>query len=70
MSRKVFLSILGTSFYESCTYVYEDFHSSETRFAQQATLEFIDAKDWSNDDIAIFLSQKKHSVKIGIAKTG
>ncbi len=54
MARKVFLSILGTSFYNSCSYVYGDFRSSETRFAQQATLEFIHAKDWSNDDIAIF----------------
>lgn len=59
MSRKVFLSILGTSFYESCTYVYGEFSSSETRFAQQATLEYIRVKDWSKDDIAIFPLTKK-----------
>lgn len=54
MARKVFLSILGTSFYESCTYVYGEFSSSETRFAQQATLEYIGAKNWNTGDIAIF----------------
>ena len=39
MNRKVFISVLGTGFYSSCSYVKGDFISSETRFVQQATME-------------------------------
>ena len=41
MARKVFISVLGTGFYDACKYVKEGFSSSETRFIQQATLEYL-----------------------------
>ena len=41
MAKKVFISVLGTGFYESCKYKKDGFTSSETRFIQQATLEYL-----------------------------
>lgn len=41
MARKVFISVLGTGFYEACKYSKGSFVSSETRFIQQATLEYL-----------------------------
>ena len=46
MNRKVFISVLGTGFYNSCSYVKGDFISSETRFVQQATMEYVDVAHW------------------------
>lgn len=46
MGRKVFISVLGTGLYNSCRYVAEGFSSSETRFIQHATLEYLGAKNW------------------------
>lgn len=56
--RKVFISILGTSNYGSCQYTQGDFTSSNTRFIQEATLEFLNVKEtWTVQDIAyIFLT--------------
>lgn len=56
--RKVFISILGTSNYSSCEYTQGDFTSSNTRFIQEATLEFLNVKEtWTAQDIAyIFLT--------------
>jgi len=57
MARKVFISVLGTGFYGSCKYKKDDFTSSETRFIQTATLNYIGAKEWRSDDTAyIFLT--------------
>lgn len=41
MARKVFISVLGAGYYETCKYVKGSFTSSETRFIQQATLEYL-----------------------------
>ena len=41
MARKVFVSVLGTGFYEPCRYTNGRFVSSDTRFIQQATLEYL-----------------------------
>ena len=41
MARKVFVSVLGTGFYEACKYTKGSFASSNTRFIQQATLEYL-----------------------------
>ena len=41
MARKIFISVLGTGFYEACKYTKGKFASSETRFIQQATLEYL-----------------------------
>lgn len=55
MSRKVFISVLGTGFYGKCQYEHHGFTSSNTRFIQQATLEWLEAKKWDKNDIAYFL---------------
>lgn len=64
MARKVFLSVLGTSHYGKCKYSKEEtgFISTETRFIQTATLEYIGAKNWNKDDaIYILLTEKAQS---------
>ncbi len=69
MPRKVFISILGTGFYEECAYTKEKeekegkekkpFTSTPTRFIQQASLELVGANDWSKEDrVIIFLTKK------------
>lgn len=57
-SRKVFISILGTGNYKPCIYRQGDFTSTETRFIQEATLDFLRAhSEWSATDAAyIFLT--------------
>lgn len=58
MARKVFMSVLGTGFYEKC--IYKGSKSSvQTRFVQEAVLEDIGAKDWTKEDVAdIMLTSK------------
>lgn len=57
-SRKVFISILGTGNYKPCSYRQGDFTSTETRFIQEATLDFLrERSEWSPTDAAyIFLT--------------
>jgi CRISPR-associated protein, TM1812 family len=69
MPRKVFISILGTGFYEECAYTKEKeeehkpFKSSPTRFIQQASLELVGANDWSKEDrVIIFLTKKARAL--------
>lgn len=45
MTRKVFISVLGTGFYDACKYVRGSFVSSGTRFIQQATLEYLNVQN-------------------------
>lgn len=61
MARKVFISVLGASFYENSWYGRSDtkFVSSETRFVQQATLEYLKADRWSENDAAYILVTNK-----------
>ncbi len=54
MARKVFISILGTGFYSECKYVTDEFKSTNTKFAQEALLESYNAKEWRENDIALF----------------
>lgn len=69
MARKVFISVLGAGFYGECKYFrgekdmasgkYE-FESNNTRFIQQATLEYLRVKeDWSEKDAAYILVTEK-----------
>lgn len=65
MPRKVFISILGTGFYEECAYTKEKeeeqkpFTSTPTRFIQQASLELVGANGWTEEDrVIIFLTKK------------
>ena len=41
MSRRVFLSVLGVAFYETCRYRKDDFTGSETLFVQKSLLEHL-----------------------------
>ncbi len=59
MARKVFISVLGTGFYGSCKYTSNAFVSSETRFIQEATIEYLMVKEWTDNDTAIFLLTDK-----------
>lgn len=59
MGRKVFISVLGTGFYGTCKYVKDGFVSTETRFIQQATLEYVKAHEWGATDTGIFLLTQK-----------
>ena len=62
-SRKVFISILGTGNYKPCIYRQGDFTSTETRFIQEATLDFLRKhSEWSATDAAyIFLTPTARS---------
>lgn len=59
MGRKVFISVLGTGFYEKCKYTSNGFCSEEIRFVQEATLLQIGAHYWSKNDTAIILLTEK-----------
>ncbi len=59
MARKVFISVLGTSFYEKCKYVSDNFVSEETSFIQHATLQYLKVNEWTEDSkVYILLTQK------------
>jgi hypothetical protein len=54
MSRKVFISVLGTGFYDKCIYTTNDFQSTETRFIQQATIEnLLQNEAWNPKQIGL-----------------
>ncbi|MBW6536421.1 MAG: TIGR02221 family CRISPR-associated protein [Mariniphaga sp.] len=59
MARKVFMSVLGTGFYEPCSYYLNDREKNiHTRFIQEATIRFF-CSDWGeNDQIVIFTTNK------------
>ena len=59
MARKVFISVLGAGLYESCKYTANGFCSTETRFVQQAMLEYLNAQEWAEDSKAYFLITDK-----------
>lgn len=59
MARKVFLSILGTGYYEKTRYYFDDYKTNyKTRFIQEATIKRF-CNDWNEEDkIVIFLTEK------------
>lgn len=61
MGRKVFISVLGASFYGESIYTYEEenFKSSLTRYIQCATLEKIKAKGWEQNSVGYVLVTEK-----------
>lgn len=59
MARKVFISVLGAGLYENCKYSANGFCSSETRYVQLATLEYLKAQEWPQDSKAFFLLTDK-----------
>ena len=61
MGRRVFLSVLGTGFYNKCSYVdaQKQFKSVPTRFIQEATMEALGVEKWSERDaVYIFTTEK------------
>jgi len=59
MARKVFLTVLGTGFYEPCPYKIENFISQNTRYIQMATIDYLKVKEWTaNDAVIILLTDK------------
>lgn len=61
MGRKVFLSVLGTGFYNKCNYVDEQkqFKSVPTRFVQEATLDALEVEKWSERDVVYIFTTDK-----------
>lgn len=61
MPRKVFISVLGATFYEKGKYGRKEcgFLSKETRFIQQATLEYLTAEKWNENDAAYILTTER-----------
>lgn len=55
MSRKVFISILGMSWYQECNYVKGAFDSGKVRFIQEATLNYLFSNDKWNENDRIFV---------------
>lgn len=57
MSRRVFLSVLGVAFYETCRYRKDDFTGSETLFVQKSLLEYLlQQENWGGDsDLVLML---------------
>lgn len=63
--RKVFITILGASFYDRCNYEQEGtgFVSSKTRFIQLATLELLGADKWEKDSNMFLIGLTKKARK-------
>lgn len=60
MSRKVFISVLGTSNYQECKYMADDYISKPVRFIQEATIEYLTRNhSWSESDCAYILLTSK-----------
>lgn len=73
MARKVFISVLGTGLYGKCQYTRDDTHfeSDKTFFIQSATLQYINAKGWTSNDLGLILltdSAKKNNWNKSITK--
>lgn len=59
MARKLFISFLGTGFYQECIYHDKESDYQKSRFIQCATLEQIGAKQWgANDAVRIFITDR------------
>lgn len=58
MARKLFISFLGTTFYQKCIYHDGDFNCTPTRFIQTATLERLITKGDKTDAVRIFVTDR------------
>lgn len=56
MGRRVFLSVLGVAFYETCRYRKDDFTGSETLFVQKSLLEYLQQQEnWGGDNDLVLM---------------
>jgi CRISPR-associated DxTHG motif protein len=60
MSRKVFISILGTGDYTPCCYKLNETTSREVKFVQSALTDFVCA-DWTSNDKIFICATKEAS---------
>lgn len=66
MARKVFIAVLGTGFYGACRYQKGDFISSETRFIQQATLEYLNNQHCLDENEEKGKGKTEHFERLGL----
>ena len=56
MSRRVFLSVLGVAFYETCRYRKDEFTGSETLFVQKSLLEYLQQQEnWGGENDLVLM---------------
>lgn len=56
MGRRVFLSVLGAAFYETCRYRKDNFTGSETLFVQKSLLEYLQQQEnWGGDNDLVLM---------------
>ncbi len=56
MSRRVFLSVLGVAFYETCRYRKDDFTGGETLFVQKSLLEYLQQQEnWGGENDLVLM---------------
>lgn len=56
MRRRIFLSILGAAFYETCRYRKDDFTGSETLFVQKSILEYLQQQEnWGGENDLVLM---------------
>lgn len=56
MGRRVFLSVLGVAFYETCRYRKDDFTGSETLFLQKSLLEYLQQQEnWGGENDLVLM---------------
>ena len=56
MARKVFISFLGFTNYTECRFFKDEFCSSDVRYIQEATLDYLLTKErWTPEDVAYIL---------------
>ena len=56
MGRRVFLSVLGVAFYETCQYRKDDFTGSETLFVQKSLLEYLQQQEnWGGENDLVLM---------------
>lgn len=56
MSRRVFFSVLGVAFYETCRYRKDDFTGSETLFVQKSLLEYLQQQEnWGGENDLVLM---------------
>lgn len=56
MGRRVFLSVLGVAFYETCRYRKDDFTGSETLFVRKSLLEYLQQQEnWGGENDLVLM---------------
>lgn len=58
MPKKIFLSFLGTNYYEACNYQYGDRKVENVHFVQEACLKLFAQDFGPNDELLFFLTEK------------